>query len=125
MHVNHATSPSELFSTNISQSRLHSVSFCGYGPEVAAYAGGETFLVVGFSGDGEQHDIATHLYKLDTKNSLELPLTGQSVAGSGFEALLSIPSVGVVDVKLTSIKTGTSANGEAQYRHLLLIANGS
>jgi hypothetical protein len=85
---------------------------------------GETLLAVGFSGDGEQHNIATLLYKLDTENSLELPRTGQSVAGGGFQVLLSIPSVGVVDVELASITTGTSASGEALYRDLLLVANG-
>jgi hypothetical protein len=85
---------------------------------------GETLLAVGFSGDGEKHNIATLLYKLDTENSLELARTGQSVAGSGFQELLPIPSVGVVDVELASIKTGTSASGEALYRNLLLVANG-
>jgi len=85
---------------------------------------GETFLVAGFRGDGSQHDIASLLYKLDTENSLQLPGRGRTVAGSGFEFVLSVPSVGVVDVEYVPIRIGFDSNGDPLYRDILLIANG-
>ena len=80
---------------------------------------GETFLLVGFGGDGHRHDHASLLYKLDTEGSMKLPRTAESIAGSGFQVMKSLPSVGAVDVEHVSIKVS-----EDESRQLLVIANG-
>ena len=85
----------------------------------AFQAHGEMFLLVSFSGDGERYDIASVLYKLDTQGTTELPHTGETIAGSGFEVMMSVPSVGAMDVEHVSIKVGAQ-----ELRHILLIANG-
>jgi len=79
----------------------------------------ETFLAVGFSGDGERHNIASIIYKLDTQNALVSMHTGNLTAGNGFQRVFSVPSVGVVDIEYVSV-----SQGGGQFRDLIVIANG-
>ena len=79
----------------------------------------QTLLAVGFSGHTDNPSIATRVYKLDTDGALKLPNASRPIAGSGFEEVLSVASVGVVDVEMISVN-----EGEGQFRDVLIIANG-